>query len=290
MIHGSAFQKLGSVIDELDEREMTVLDVVTERNSLASSQRLSVEITVGLDSLSGLSAVEDIDIFPRETNGSDELVTTTFRVEVPVEPEAGADEKVPDGNLISDDVSEKSDTESSSDAPEDIENRDVGSMNRSTSSDDDVPYYRNYDLLARVYEEHDTFAEMTEALDVDVTPATVREHLVNHGIHPTTSKNGTDADSEDDSDVETGEDVQSATIEADGYGLPKSVTMDSLVRAVQSSRTLYEAQTALGLDRETTRTILNDLDLLDLVVRRISSDHSTELDEIIDRIHTASTT
>jgi len=74
------------------------------------------------------------------------------------------------------------------------------------------------------------------------------------------------------------------TIEADGYGLPESVTMDALARVVQKSRTLCEAQTALGLGRSTTCEILTDFDLLDL-----ATDRSTDLEEVVDRIHAAST-
>lgn len=281
MISGSAFQELGAVIDELEKRELTVLDVVTERSSLADNQRLSVEITVGLDCLSGVSGAENVSIVPCETEDPDGLVTTTFTVEIPVggaatSAQGRSDDTASDSHqpTTEPDASEAPDTEPSVDEP------------------DDVPYYKNYDLLARVYEEHDTFAEMTAALDVDVTPATVREHMVNHGIHPTASddEDSGDADAPDESDVEPGGgDGQSVTIEADGYGLPASVTMESLVHAVQSSRTLYEAQTELGLDRSTTRDILTDLDLLDLVTSRISADHSTEIEEVVERIHASST-
>jgi len=285
MINGSAFQELGAVIDELEAREMTVLDVLTERSSLADSQRLSAEITVGLNSLSELSEAENVNIVPCETTDPDGLVTTTFTVEVQMEAAATAAQE------RSDDTT--NDHHQSTTAPGEPQAADAESNG---DEQDDVPYYKNYDLLARVYDEHDTFAEMTAALDVDVTPATVREHMVNLGIHPTTPDDSdsvdTDgSDGQDTSDVEMGgEDDQSVTIEADGYGLPDSITMDSLVRAVQQSRTLYEAQTALGLDRSTTREILTDLNLLDLVTSRLTADHTTELEEVIDRVHAASTT
>lgn len=278
MIRGSAFQELGAVIDELEERELTVLDVVTAERSLAAGQRLSAEITVGLDALSGLSAVETASIVPCETDETDETddpVTATFTVELPVD-EASASQ-APSDDAASHRASA---ADAVSDPPE---------------TDDDVPYYKDYERLARVYEEYDTFAEMTEALGVDVTPATVREHMVNHGIHPPSdaseaSRDGDGSDDQHESDVEANsDDGQSLTVEADGYGLPEPVTMDSLVRAVQQSRTLYEVQTALELDRATTRDLLTDLDLLDLVTSRIAADRTTDLEDVIDRIHAANT-
>jgi hypothetical protein len=50
-------------------------------------------------------------------------------------------------------------------------------------ADDDRPAYANPAKLRRVYEKHDTFEEMTEALDVEVSPATVRRHMIKYGIY-----------------------------------------------------------------------------------------------------------
>lgn len=50
--------------------------------------------------------------------------------------------------------------------------------------------YRDPERLRTVYEEYDTFAEMTEALDVDVTPQTVRRYMIKYGIHEPLSSTG----------------------------------------------------------------------------------------------------
>ncbi|WP_143420461.1 hypothetical protein [Halorubrum vacuolatum] len=50
------------------------------------------------------------------------------------------------------------------------------------------PSYKNPRELKKVYEEFDTFPEMTEALGVEVTPETVRRYMVKYDIHdPTTA-------------------------------------------------------------------------------------------------------
>lgn len=46
-----------------------------------------------------------------------------------------------------------------------------------------VPAYKDPQRLREVYERHDTFPEMTAALNVDVTSETVRRHMVKHDIH-----------------------------------------------------------------------------------------------------------
>lgn len=45
------------------------------------------------------------------------------------------------------------------------------------------PAYRDPDRLQEVYDAHETFAEMTAALDVDVVPQTVRRYMIKYGIH-----------------------------------------------------------------------------------------------------------
>ena len=47
----------------------------------------------------------------------------------------------------------------------------------------DVEPYQDPELLQEVYEQHETFTEMTEALDVDVTPQTVRRYMIEYEIH-----------------------------------------------------------------------------------------------------------
>lgn len=46
-----------------------------------------------------------------------------------------------------------------------------------------VPAYKNPEALQAVYKQYSSFPEMTEALGVDVTPETVRRHMIEHDIH-----------------------------------------------------------------------------------------------------------
>jgi hypothetical protein len=46
-----------------------------------------------------------------------------------------------------------------------------------------VPAYKNPDKLKSVYNQYNSFPEMTEALGVDVTSETVRRHMVEYDIH-----------------------------------------------------------------------------------------------------------
>ena len=82
-----------------------------------------------------------------------------------------------------------------------------------------VPPFRDPDLLADVYDSCDTFAEMTDALGMDVSPETVRRYMIDHGIHEPDSY---DTGSEGTGDGQTGdgdtgdEDASDADGEAGG--------------------------------------------------------------------------
>lgn len=166
------------------------------------------------------------------------------------------------------------------------------SISKTAAIEDDGPYYKNVDLLAEVYEKHDTFAEMTEALGVDVTPATVRQHMVNHGIHPesrdtSTSNEESREQNDEPTSTELSEQLESA--KADGIGLPEGVTLEKLVETVVEAKTFYEARTKLDLDDETGRQLLSDLNLLDLVTSRLANKHESNVapEDVYERIHTS---
>ena len=71
--------------------------------------------------------------------------------------------------------------------------------------EDVKPPHRDPERLREVYEAHDTFTEMTEALDVEVTPQTVRRSMAALGIH-----------NPDDPDERSAEEGESTTDQAAG--------------------------------------------------------------------------
>ena len=232
------------------------------------------------------------------------------------------------------------------------------------------------EALAEVYEEYETFAEMTEALDVDVGAQAVRKQMIRHGIHEPegqdatvtssrdadrsasstdssaatngsvhgasngatdgstdaatngASNGATDgaADADDTSDRvdpevtadadssasngESGDEVDGADESDDDepeatreieperladrlpeLDLPGSLSTTELLSAVESANTLYDVQRDLGLSSETTRDVLAEYDLLELVTGRAASAHDREemKSEIHERLRRAAT-
>jgi hypothetical protein len=228
------------------------------------------------------------------------------------------------------------------------------------SGDRNLPPFRDTELLREVYEDCDTFAEMVDAIGMDVTAETVRRYMIDHGIHRPdsydtgddtagndsardavrngdganaagegspngdgraraderltgdgnrTSHAGAGADGRPDGngvsraegDASTTEGDASTTDEpavdgempvvvSDGIGLPEEVTVDTLVETVKRSNTLYEVTQDIDIDRHDALELLQELNLLDLVVGRLSAETKRDIsrEEVVDRLREAS--
>lgn len=256
------------------------------------------------------------------------------------------------------------------------------------------PAYRDPAQLEAVYETHKTFQEMTDALEVDVTPQTVRRYMIKHGIHTPSSttrqraattlrkmdaedvfegegpetrlRNGADRSDEGETNgesdtpakaqhnetlqataepqlasnadqppeqgnsttsdtgqpstggesnreeaAETEQNQQNSSTNkvSDGeqttddmpstdhshsqrddpdVDLPDHLTLEQVKTTVQNAKTLYEVQQDLEMDRGQTQTLLQELNLLDLVHGRLSTRGLQErtIEEINRRIQT----
>lgn len=130
----------------------------------------------------------------------------------------------------------------------------------------DLPLHRNQSRLTRLYHMHETFGEIAESIEEDVSAETIRRYMIEHGIHEPGAK--------------TPEPQEQPSILADGMGLSRSV--DEIIEAVSRANTVYDVQRRLDLDREQTTSVLQELDLIDLVTGRITeANHRDERDREI---------
>ncbi len=184
-----------------------------------------------------------------------------------------------------------------------------------SSTDADVPPFRNRELLAEVYDSCETFAEMTDALDMDVTAETVRRYMIEHGIHEATSYDTrSDADSDHDETEPVDADADPTDAEpavaneppsagdtdgqeqpvvlTDGIGLAEDLDVDTLIEAVRKSKTIYEVKQEFGVEREDAVDVLRQCNLLDLIAGRLADDGRNEVtrEEIVGRLRDASAT
>jgi len=168
-----------------------------------------------------------------------------------------------------------------------------------TERDREVPPFKDPDLLASVYGSCDTFAEMAETLEMDVTAETVRRYMIDYDIHEPNSYNTAD-DADETSGATAGGDATEATdpveedpvVLSDGIGLPEDITVEELIETVKGSNTIYEVKRDMGVGRQDALEMLRELNLLDLVVGRLATEAERDIsrDDIVDRLREASAT
>lgn len=235
--------------------------------------------------------------------GSDGAVEVTITASVPTDDRSTSDRDTEPGTEPGIDPRTEPERSNDTEPTTDGGPGGAGSRNVEASSDQsrattagsrrdrDVPPFRDPELLAEVYESCDTFAEMTDAIGMDVTAETVRRYMIDYGIHQPNSYN-TDRDTESSPEEQAGDpnDEGSPVLLADGIGLPDDVTVETLIETVERSNTLYEVERDIGVDREDALDMLRQLNLLDLVVGRLSTEHERDIDreDVVDRLRQAS--
>ncbi|GAD52740.1 hypothetical protein MBEHAL_1500 [Halarchaeum acidiphilum MH1-52-1] len=169
--------------------------------------------------------------------------------------------------------------------------------------DTGVPPFRDRERLAEIYASCETFAEMADVIDMDVSAETVRRYMIRNGVHEPDTYDTGDADDGETGSSET-PDPESPSpspapapspsvrgdatppLRADGMGLPESVTIDDLVEAVNDAATIREVGRCLGIERMDAFELLTDLDLLEFVMGRLTRDDSRAVgrEQILDRL------
>mgnify|MGYP006914302652 FL=1 len=133
---------------------------------------------------------------------------------------------------------------------------------------DDIPY------LEELYDRCDTFAEMSERIEMDVSGETVRRYMIQAGIHePATVKEPAE------------------TMELPDIELPGGVDPSVLVETVAEARTVHEVATRLEVDHRDCRRLLGELGVLDLVLCRMATADEAVVDPrmVCDRLRAKTT-
>ena len=204
------------------------------------------------------------------------------------------------------------------------EDSDTGAGGLAAVRNESVPAYDDTPYLRRLYETSETFAEMSRRIDMDVSAETVRRYMTEAGVHSPTSyetaggaRTASGADDDDGTTAEAATDTESVDgseavdetaeptdrgwraeegsgtaslpdeqLVADGIGLPEALTLHDVVDAVVDARTVHEVQRKVGLEYDRTRQLLTQLNVLDLVVGRVSGDpdQRVTVDVVADRI------
>jgi hypothetical protein len=145
--------------------------------------------------------------------------------------------------------------------PEEPDTRDVGTDGMSDQRDD--PGAGTDETPATASDEGDEHAPAThkETTDGDATASDGPE-AENHDPGPVDSPANA---------VDPRESLAGEQLLTDGIGLPTDLAVEDVADAVVEATTLYEVQQELELGPDRTRNLLRQLNLLDLVLHRVSS-------------------
>lgn len=136
-----------------------------------------------------------------------------------------------------------------------------------------------------VDDDSSTMEDVGNADDEADKQATIEERA--EGTQPST---GTESVQEGQADESgPGENLSDPELAADGIGLPDGLTIEELTNAIESSMTVFDVQRKLDLSQERTKKLLKQLNLIDLVVGRLShhSDQQVTQEEIVNRIRSS---
>jgi len=172
MAVSSAFKELAVALSKLEADDRTVEKVEIDEAISDDSKQISAELTVSIPVLESNSFRKEVAIDSDMFKTRDGRVAIDLSISMPMGEDGMAEATI-------------------------FEARDTGRPAESTSGNG-LPKYKEPDALRAVYEEHNSFPKMTEALGVDVTPETVRRHMIEYDIHDpgadeTTGSNSVDA-------------------------------------------------------------------------------------------------
>lgn len=295
---------LGGFLDEWDRDVITIRSVtVSEEGGTDGRTVAEVSLDIPVVSAEG-DAEEKIGYTPTISSGGTLGVTLETDLSIP-ESENVADVEPVDAtinadgtatvavNLILAETDEHAIEERSTGSrPSETRQRRAESTgngqtkSRTTERKRDVAPFKDQELLQEIYETHDTFAEMADALDMDVTGETVRRYMIDYDIHQPNSYQTASPETTDS----PGTDDQEMVVLSDGIGLPENVDIEDLIETVNRSNTIYEVKEDLDLERSEAHSMLKELNLVDLVMGRLTNDKSTDItrEDVVDRLRDVS--
>jgi len=297
MTRGGALRRLGRFLEECERRDDAGVELSDPRIELTETAARAT-VTYRVDP----STEEGCGVALADATLDDGSLALTLDAGLPIVPTddrldvTPASLSIEDGALsvvltvTADDVDATSDT---ADAGE----RDVTvtETDRAERADRDVPPFEDAELLADIYDSCETFAEMADVIEMDITAETVRRYMIQHGIHEPNSYDTARTNAEetgDDTDTPSpapDADAPTSEVVTDGMGLPESVTIDDIVDAVDAANTIHEVGRAIGVERMDAFELLQEFDLLECVMGKLSTEADREVgrDEILDRIRRA---
>jgi hypothetical protein len=283
MVVDDIFCRMGRVLEEWEQAESTVHAVrVSDISDVSQDGAVSAEVDVSIPVTALGATIAETDVSETGTLAVD--LETAF----PIVADDGVEFDPIEATLDAEGrlqvtLSGTVGTTAHDDSPARRSHSD-----EHASEDGDVAPFRDSELLAEVYESNDTFAEMADALDMDVTGETVRRYMIDFDIHEPNSYSKSGEGPTPEHAGSTGE--EDTIVLSDGIGLPEEVNVETLIESVNDANTIFEVKEDLDMERKEAHQMLKDLDLVSVVMGRIGNDGGDEMtrDDIVEHLRSLS--
>lgn len=190
-------RELATIIESVekigqDNPDYRITHITPTRENLLALEDVTVNFQVEIPFLADEAIADEVEINPDCINLNDNGILQIGLVAAMTTPdEESSRESLPTHKQSGSDSNNGNTNRGTSDSKpknEKIPDQSKGKTARKVRKTPDLPAYRDREKLASVYEQYDTFPEMTEALGVDVTPQTVRRYMIQFGIHEPASQ------------------------------------------------------------------------------------------------------
>ncbi len=175
MVVSSAFAELAEILACLDRSGVTTENISVVEESVQGKNEITADVTVAVSLFDEMEFADGVSV----TNGDADLLEEDVTVDLTITVPDSVDRR----DLVRSSTSE-------------------ATTPTIASPETDTPAYKHPETLEKVYERYDSFPQMTEALDVDVTPETVRRHMIKYGIHDAGDSAEADVDEAAEADAD----------------------------------------------------------------------------------------
>lgn len=292
MVVSTAIGELAEIFDCLERTDVDLRDISLNEPLESDPETITADIRIGVPVFSEISFCEGVSLRAGNTELTEEKLEIEVSVSVPTDTHTDSLLSATPGSSIST-------TESSMPAYKDPEALarvyetydSFTQMTEALGVDVTSETVRRYMIQFDIHDPSDSTTDRTGGND---RPASSdRDDSDTDGV-PTDSAGQSEPDASDtDSNTEEAADESGtdpsglsvaeafATADreaaeevpiADGFGIPKELTIGELTEVVETSRTVSEVKRSLGIDYDHTRRLLEEAGLLELVTGRLTAE------------------
>lgn len=295
MVVSTAIGELAEIFDCLERTDVDLRDISLDEAIESDPETITADIRIGVPVLSEITFCEGVSLQAGQTELTEEKLEIEVSVSVPTDKHTDDLLSTAPGSQVS--TTAITTTDSAAPAYKDPDTLEAvyekydsfTEMTEALGVDVTSETVRRYMIQ---FDIHDPTG--SSPTDGDSTPESPSESgsedesVSTRAVERSESAEETESQSEDTEETDDSADPGGLSVAevfttadreaeeelpiADGFGLPKELTINELTEIVETSRTVSEAKRSLGIDYDHTRRLLEESGLLELVTGRLTAD------------------